>query len=128
MRLLLDTHAFVWWARGDPSLSPAARAAIGDPSAEISVSAASAWEITTKHRLGKWPDIASIAADVCFAIKDNGFDPLAVSVAHARHAGALVGAHGDPFDRMLAAQALLEGFALVSKDPEFDAFGVRRLW
>jgi PIN domain nuclease of toxin-antitoxin system len=128
LRLLLDTHAFVWWADGDPALSAAARMAINDPGAEVFVSAASAWEITTKHRLGKWPRAARVAANVALAISDNGFDPLPVSGAHGQHAGALAGAHRDPFDRIIAAQALLEGLTLASMDSQFDAFGVNRLW
>ena len=128
MRLLLDTHAFVWWADGDAALSAAARTAIGDVDSEVWVSAASAWEITTKHRLGKWPQVAAVAANVTFAITDNGFEPLPVTVPHAQHAGALAGAHKDPFDRLLVAQSLRDGYVLVSNDKAFDVFGVHRLW
>ena len=128
LRLLLDTHAFIWWADGNAALSAAARAAIGDTDSGVWVSAASAWEITTKHRLGKWPQVAAVAANVAFAIADNGFEPLPVTVAHAQHAGALAGAHKDPFDRLLMAQSLLDGRTLVSNETAFDAFGVQRLW
>ncbi len=128
MRLLLDTHAFLWWLKGSAQLTLAARGAITEASETPFVSAASAWEITTKHRIGKLADYAVIAADVNKTILERGFEPLPISVAHAQRAGALIGEHGDPFDRMLAAQTLLEGLTLISKDAEFDAFGVRRLW
>lgn len=128
MRLLLDTHAFLWWLGDDPALSAAADAAIADPANSVHVSAASAWEITTKHRLGKLPGAALVAADVAAQIAAEGFVALPVTVAHAQQAGALAGAHKDPFDRMLIAQALLEGMALVSNEAVFDPFGVQRLW
>jgi len=128
VRLLLDTHAFVWWASGNQALPPKVRGAIDDPNVEILVSAVSAWEITTKYRIGKWPEVATIAANVAHAIQENGFDPLPVSVEHGQHAGALSGTHRDPFDRILAAQSLLDGLTLASKDTQFDAFGVQRLW
>ncbi|MBL8550068.1 MAG: type II toxin-antitoxin system VapC family toxin [Hyphomonadaceae bacterium] len=128
MRLLLDTHALLWWVAGSSQLSDAAREAIGDESAHALVSAASAWEITTKFRLGKLPEYAVVAADVGKVIVERGFAPLPISVEHAQQAGALSGAHGDPFDRMLAAQALLDGLVLVSSDSAFEAFGVSRLW
>jgi PIN domain nuclease of toxin-antitoxin system len=128
LRLLLDTHAFLWFVSGETDLSQAARAAIADEPSISFVSAASAWEITTKHRLGKLPEYAVIAANVEKTILDRGFDPLPVSVAHAQQAGALAGAHKDPFDRLLVAQALTEGLVIVSNDRELDAFGVSRLW
>ena len=128
MRLLLDTHVFLWWLGDDPALSAAADAAIADPANSVHVSAASAWEITTKHRLGKLPGAALVAADVAAQIAAEGFVALPVTVAHAQQAGALAGAHKDPFDRMLIAQALLEGMALVSNEAVFDPFGVQRLW
>lgn len=128
MRLLLDTTAFLWWLKGSSHLSAQARAAIEDAAATAFVSAATAWEITTKHRIGKLPEHAVVAADVLKTIKERGFEPLEITVTHAQHAGVLPGAHRDPFDRMLAAQALLEGLSVVSNDSSFDAFGVRRVW
>ena len=128
MRRLLDTHTFLWYVAGASALSATARAAIDDETAAVFVSAVSALEITTKHRIGKLPEYAVIAADVEKTILERGFDPLPVTVLHAQHAGVLAGAHKDPFDRILAAQALLDGFQLVSNDKAFDAFGVRRLW
>lgn len=128
MQLLLDTHALLWWLAGDKALSRAARNAIGNENNTLFVSAASAWEITTKHRLGKLPQAGAIAADVGGAILDQGFVPLPVSVTHGQTAGALPGPHRDPFDRMLIAQATLEKLALITNEQVFDVYGVARLW
>jgi PIN domain nuclease of toxin-antitoxin system len=128
MRALLDTHAFLWWLAGDQTLSTAARAMIGDEDSTILVSAATAWEIATKHRLGKLPGAAPIATDIEGAVHSQGFTPMDVTIHHAQRAGALPGHHRDPFDRMLLAQALLEGCVLVSNERVFDRYGVDRLW
>ena len=128
MRLLLDTHAFIWWIAGNPSLSATAQAAIDDPTNDVFVSAASAWEIATKHRIGKLPDAAALAADVEAAIADQGFAALPITIRHAQLAGSLPGPHRDPFDRMLIAQAILESATLLSNETVFDAHGVNRLW
>ncbi|HEY8136440.1 MAG TPA: type II toxin-antitoxin system VapC family toxin [Methylocystis sp.] len=128
MRLLLDTHAFLWWLAGDEALSPAARAAIADEANGVFVSAASAWEIATKHRIGKLPGVAAIVADLDGAIADQGFEVLPIGVRHGRAAGALPGPRRDPSDRMLIAQAMLENLVLVSSEQPFDAYGVARLW
>ena len=128
MRLLLDTHAFLWWLSGDGALSVRAREAVADAANEIFVSAASVWEIATKHRIGKLPGVAVIVANLDEAISDQGFHGLPISVRHGQIAGALPGAHRDPFDRMLIAQAMEETLALVSNEHVFDRFGVTRLW
>ena len=128
MRLLLDTHAFLWWLDGDALLSSAGQRAIGDEANEILVSAVSAWEIATKHRLGKLPRAAEVAADVAACIASQGFTGLPVTVRHGQIAGALPGHHRDPFDRMLIAQAMIDNLVLVSHDVAFDHYGVRRLW
>lgn len=128
MALLLDTHAFLWFLAGDKALSRPARRAIEADDETVFVSAASAWEIATKFRLGKLPDAAAVAAAIAPVIEEKGFTSLAISVEHAQQAGAFAADHKDPFDRMLAAQALLEGLILVSNDEAFDAFGVNRLW
>jgi PIN domain nuclease of toxin-antitoxin system len=128
MRLLLDTHAFLWWLAGDEALSPAARAAIADEANGVFISAASAWEIATKHRIGKLPGVAAVIADLDGAIADQGFAALPIGVRHGQAAGALPGPHRDPFDRMLIAQAMLENLVLVSNEQPFDAYGVARLW
>jgi PIN domain nuclease of toxin-antitoxin system len=126
--LLLDTHAFLWWLAGDRKLSRRAQAAIADPEEEVLVSAVSAWEITTKYRIGKLPGASAIVNDIPGAIASQSFTPLAVTVVHAQRAGLLIGDHRDPFDRMLIAQARSNDLILVSNEKVFDAFGVTRLW
>lgn len=128
MRLLLDTHAFLWWLAGNRRLSPAARRAVDDTSNDVVVSAATAWEITTKHRVGKLPEAEAVALDVTGSIASQGFDELAITVADAERAGRLPGTHRDPFDRMLIAQALARNLTVVSIDAVFDGYGVSRLW
>ena len=128
MRLLLDTHALLWWVADSSRLSKEAHRAIADETNDILVSAASAWEITTKHRLGRLPDAYMVASDVAGAIADQGFEELPVTVDDAARAGALPGPHRDPFDRMLMAQAMARNLVLVSNEPLFDRYGVRRLW
>ena len=95
---------------------------------DIVVSAASAWEIATKFRIGKLPECEAVAIDVAGHIAGQGFVELAIGVADAERAGRLPGPHRDPFDRMLAAQALAREYPLVSVDPVFDGFGVVRVW
>ena len=128
MRVLVDTHAFLWWLAGNRRLSAAARDVIDNPDNSVLVSAASAWEIATKHRLGKLPGAAIVAGDVRAAIEDHGFQPLAITVAHAERAGRLPGPHRDPFDRMLIAQSLAHDLPLVTNESLFDRYGVRRIW
>ena len=127
-RLLLDTHSLLWWLAGDENLSTRARAAIGENANTIFVSAASSWEIATKHRLGKLPGASAIALDLADAIESQGFVGLPITVRHGQAAGALPGPHRDPFDRMLIAQSMLEDLVLVSNERAFDAYGVQRLW
>jgi PIN domain nuclease of toxin-antitoxin system len=128
MRVLLDTHSLLWWLDGDPLLSSPARDVISDEAGIVFVSAASAWEIATKHRLGRLPQAADVARDVVKCLRDQGFEPLPVTVAHGQRAGSLPGLHRDPFDRMLIAQAILEDCVLVSNERLFDRYGVTRLW
>jgi PIN domain nuclease of toxin-antitoxin system len=128
VRLLLDTHALLWWLAGDESLSVDARAALGESENTIFVSAASTWEISTKHRLGKLPGMNAIACNLAEAIESQGFLTLPVTIAHGPAAGALPGPHRDPFDRMLIAQAMFDDLVLVSHERAFDAYAVRRLW
>ena len=120
MRLLLDTHAFLWWLDGDRRLSVKARRAIANDSNAILVSAVSAWEITTKARLGKLPGAADVAADVAACVAGQGFLSLDITLLHAQRAGRLPGTHRDPFDRMLIAQSQIEDVSLVSDDEVFD--------
>jgi PIN domain nuclease of toxin-antitoxin system len=92
------------------------------------VSAASAWELTTKARIGRLPRAADVAADVLGAIIGQGFEPLDISTVHAQRAGWLPDHHQDPWDRMLIAQAQAEGLAIVSNETRFDGYGVSRIW
>lgn len=128
MRLLLDTHALLWWLAGDAQLSPAAREAIGNPAHEVFVSAASAWEVATKHRLGKLPGAGPLVVDFAREVRRQGFQPLPITLEHGQVAGQLPGPHRDPFDRMLVAQAREEKLAVVSNDAALGAFGVPLVW
>jgi PIN domain nuclease of toxin-antitoxin system len=128
VHILIDTHAFIWWVLGDVSLSFSARSHIDDPNNLCFVSAASAWEVTTKHRLGKLPHAAPLAANFPGIVVQQGFIPLALTVVHAARSGAFTQAHQDPFDRMIAAQAIVEGMPIVSIDRQFDQFGISRIW
>ena len=128
MRILLDTHAFLWWMADPARLSRAARRVVTDEANDIFVSAASAWEITTKHRIGKLPEAEVLALDVTGNIADQGFGELAITVDDAERAGRLPGLHRDPFDRMLIAQALARNLVIASRDRVFDGYGVSRMW
>ncbi|NBC49132.1 MAG: PIN domain-containing protein [Gammaproteobacteria bacterium] len=128
MRVLLDTHAFLWWVTDDSRLSAAARAAIGDEENGVLISAATAWEIATKHRLGKLGEAAGAVARFRELVAADGFEHLPVSYFHALKAGSYPSTHRDPFDRMLAAQSELERLTLVTRDPAFDDFGTQTLW
>jgi PIN domain nuclease of toxin-antitoxin system len=128
VRVLIDTHALLW-ADAEPERLPAkARALLESFSSEVLVSAASAWEIATKVRIGKLPQAAAFSAEMPKRIEMLGFQPLAVTLEHALRAGQLPGTHKDPFDRMLIAQAQAENLALISNEKIFDAYGIRRIW
>ena len=128
MRVLLDTHALLWWLDGDRRLSRRGRAAIEQKATEVFVSAATAWELSTKARLGKLPGATDVATDVARCLASQGFKELPITVVQAQRAGSLNMAHRDPFDRMPIAQAQLEDLAIVSNETVFDGFGVTRIW
>ncbi|WP_068809497.1 type II toxin-antitoxin system VapC family toxin [Thauera phenolivorans] len=128
MRLLLDTHALLWWWTDDPHLSPKAREAIADRASTVLVSAASPWELATKHRIGKLGEAGEAVARFDELVSADGFEYLPISYYHCLKAGGYALAHRDPFDRMLAAQSELEGLVLVTCDPVFGLFGVNVLW
>ena len=128
MKLLLDTHALIWWLAGDAALSLRARDAIEDEANSVAVSAASAMEVATKFRIGKLSGAAVLAQDFEAIVAAQGFTELPISVQHARLAGGMNISHKDPFDRFLIAQAQADGMVLVSNEALFDTFGVRRLW
>lgn len=128
MKLLLDTHVFLWAVMEPRLLSAKIRRLLEDPTTGIVVSAASAWEIATKFRLGKLPGAAAIVADYAAAIRGMQAQRLAIRDNHALRAGSLRQAHRDPFDRLLVAQAEIEELVLVSKDRALRQFGVTLLW
>lgn len=128
MDVLLDTHALIWWLTDDAALTKAARRVVAETKNTILVSAASAWEIATKVRLGKLPSATELLADFAGQLKREGFETLAISTSHAVRAGLLPGLHKDPFDRMLIAQAQEENIAILSNETLFDSYGVRRIW
>lgn len=128
MRVLLDTHALLWWLSDDPALTRKARAAISETGNTLIVSAASAWEIATKVRLGKLPTTIDLAADFSGQIEREGFSLSPVSDEDGIRAGLLPGLHKDSFDRMLIAQAQEENIPIISNEVSFDVYGVRRIW
>src|SRR5580704_1747192 len=128
MRLLLDTHTLLWWLEENPSLPRSARKLIANKSNDVLVSAASAWEVATKVRLGKLPIAIDLAHDFSAYLERERFETLAVSAEHGIRAGLLPGPHKDPFDRMLIAQAQAENIPIVSNEISFESYGVRLLW
>ena len=128
MRLLLDTNAVLWWFSDDPTLPGPVEALIDDPANTVLVSAASAWEICTKVRIGKLPSGRALCEDFSGFMQRYHFEPLAITVEHGRMAGRMPGAHKDPFDRMLAAQALIEDVPIITNDAAFAGFGVKVIW
>ena len=127
-RLLLDTHALLWCLADHPALSSRARQAILNPEAEVHVSAASAWEIATKVRLGQMPDFAAIAAGLEALVAEADYHMLPISFAHCMRAGSYLSPVKDPFDRMLAAQAEIDSLTLVTTDVAFQQFPIATLW
>lgn len=128
MKVLLDTHALLWAAAYDDLLSPRARHLIQPQRNEVFVSAVSAWEIATKYRLGKLSKAQALVDDFVPAIRSAGYIALPITLEHALRAGRFTADHKDPFDRMLAAQAIHEDMALISNDEQLDVFSVHREW
>ncbi len=124
MRLLLDTHVLLWWRDNSPNLSSRARSAIADPANEILISAATLWEIIIKRGLGKlrFPD------DLEDVLREESFILVPIDFRHLRCLEALPLLHRDPFDRMLVAQALIEGAPLVTNDSALLRYGAPVLW
>jgi len=128
VKLLLDTHAFVWRVTNPDLLSAATNELIDDRGNEVLVSAASAWEVATKTRLGKLPGGDQIVAGFAATIELLGAKELPIAVEHGVLAGTFDVDHRDPFDRMLAAQAAREGCILVTRDSAFEQFPVTTRW
>ena len=128
MHLLLDTHALIWWMTENPSLPESGRRLIVDKRNTVIVSAATAWEMATKVRLGRLPAASDITRNFEEYLTQSGFESLPVSAAHGIRAGFLPGPQKDPFDRMLIAQAQAENLIMVSNELSFDSYGIRRAW
>jgi len=124
VRLLLDTHVFLWWLSDDSTLSPDARATMTDPTSLVHVSAATVWEIAIKAHLGR---LDTGGADMAHEILANGFIELPMAARHAHTAGWLPRHHDDPFDRMLIAQAQVEALTIVTRDTAFRSYDVALL-
>jgi PIN domain nuclease of toxin-antitoxin system len=125
VKLLLDSHAYLWWLAEAPDLSAPAREAMADPANVVLVSAATIWEIEIKRALGR---LEAGDADFVAEIGANGFHELPARADHAAVAARLPRHHDDPFDRMLVAQSRVEGLVCVTRDPTFAAYGVTCLW
>jgi len=128
VRVLLDTHALIWAITDPARLSRPASTTISNQANEILVSAASAWEIGTKVRLGKLPAAQAFEESLVETIESAGYSQLSIDIATALRAARLPGQHRDPFDRMLAAQALDLDIPIISADRQLDVFGIRRIW
>lgn len=128
MKVLLDTHTLLWATLSVRSLSKRAAQVIANRSNEIYVSSASAWEVATKVRLGKLPHAVHFEREFLAKVDEAGYTLLSITAAHALRAGRLTADHRDPFDRMIAAQALAEDIPILSVDSQLDTFGVSRIW
>ena len=128
LKFLLDTCTLLWWWSEPEKLSRKVSTLLRDPGNIVYVSAASAWEIATKTRIGRLPDGSRLLDEWVHRLGVDGFRELPISVAHAVRAGMLPGEHRDPFDRMLAAQGLLSGWPVLTWDPQIAGLGVETRW
>jgi PIN domain nuclease of toxin-antitoxin system len=128
VRLLADTHVVFWATMERTRLSQAARAALEEDENDVFVSVASAWEIAIKVGVGKWPEARDLLFDFEHHMGDAGFAMLPITVAHVRTAGLMGGIHRDPFDRVLAAQAMIDGLTLVTIDTNLASLGAACIW
>ena len=128
MRVLLDTHAYLWWVEDAPTLSGSAKTALANPANECLLSLVSCWEMAIKVSLGKLRLPSTIERFIPQQLADNAFRQLAIDFRHVARVATLPFHHRDPFDRLLAAQALEEDCAIVSGDPIFRKYGVKRIW
>ena len=122
-RLLLDTHALLWWLSDDAQLGEETRRAISNPRNQVYISAASTWEISIKKTIGK----LSAPDDMDAIVEDEGFDKLPITLFHGEQAGLLPEYHKDPFDRMLIAQAQSEGLIIVTNDEKIARYNIRTM-
>jgi PIN domain nuclease of toxin-antitoxin system len=128
VRVLVDTHALLWWLADDKRLSRRARKTIADEETEVLVSAACVWEAAIKASLGKLGDPTRAVSRLPSIIPERGFAELQISAAHAVQAADLPRIHRDPFDRMLVAQSMIESAPVVTNDPDIRRYGVKTIW
>jgi len=128
LRVLLDTHAFLWWVRDDGRLSGRARDALSDAGNELLFSVVSGWEIAIKAQLGKLRASEDVGAYLSGQLSINSMQVLPIYLSHAVRVADLPNHHRDPFDRLLVAQALVEDLPLVSVDPEISRYPVEVIW
>ncbi|MBS3948551.1 MAG: type II toxin-antitoxin system VapC family toxin [Dethiobacter sp.] len=128
MSILLDTQAFLWWISDAPQLSQKARQIIGNGENALFLSAASGWEIAIKTRLGKLNLPADIASFIAEQLSVNAITPLPIQMKHALHLHSLPDFHRDPFDRMIVAQAQVEGWPVLTADPQLAGYSVQIIW
>jgi PIN domain nuclease of toxin-antitoxin system len=128
MRVLVDTHVFLWWVEGNRALPPKARAVLADSDNECLLSLASVWELAIKSGLGKIKLALPAQRYVVEHVAANGFGMLDIRMAHVGRVESLPMHHGDPFDRLLIAQSLEEKLPIVTADPVFRKYGVKRIW
>lgn len=128
MKLLLDTHAFLWWVEGAPAFGRRAKAEVANPDNEVFLSAASCWELGIKLSLGKLRLARSLDRFIPEQLARNGFVLSGVELRHVVRVADLPFHHRDPFDRLLVAQALLDELAIVSADRVFRKYGVTVVW
>jgi PIN domain nuclease of toxin-antitoxin system len=128
VRLLLDTNALFWWFIDEARMSPTAHNAIKAKDNEVYVSIASVWEMAIKVGIGKWPEARALLTDFEGLTRAEDFRVLPITVAHVRDAGLVRTPHRDPFDRLLAAQSMLEGLTIVTPDAALRSLGAPCLW
>ena len=128
MKALCDTHTLAWWLQDAPQLGTTVKSILANPDNEILVSAVSAFEMATKFRSGKWPGIGALVRDFEIAVNDEGFRLFGITAAHALLAGGFKSEHRDPFDRLLAAQAIIEDCEILTADEQIKGLGARVVW
>ena len=128
VRCLLDTHTLAWWLMDSPNLPIKVRRLLEDADNVVFVSTISAYEMSLKHHRGRWPEVGPLVGAFEEVVAAEGFDLLPLAARHAIRAGSYGPEHRDPFDRMLAAQAVVEGLALVSKDGSMKGMGAEVVW
>jgi PIN domain nuclease of toxin-antitoxin system len=124
VRLLIDSHAFLWWSEASPQLGTGAQRAIGDPANEVLISIAAVWELIIKASMGR----LTLSAEIETMVLRQGFMVLPIGFEHLRRVEALAWVHKNPFDRMMIAQALADGLPVATADRRFAAYGVQVVW